>query len=117
MGIRHSVPDADAALYAACESGDFDAVVRSLDEGADVNQVYDQVHERQLTPLEAASWRGQNISVVRMLLDRGASVNGGWRARVSGWMGRREREYSLLHGVKDPQICLLYTSPSPRDRG
>ena len=118
MGIRHSVPDADAALYAACESGDFDAVVRSLDEGADVNQVYDQVHERQLTPLEAASWRGQNISVVRMLLDRGASVNGGWRARVSGWTGRREREYSLLHGVKDPQIMelLLERGADPRSR-
>ena len=63
MGILHSVPDADAALYAACESGDFDAVVRSLDEGADINQVYDQVHERQLTPLEAASWRGQTSAL------------------------------------------------------
>ena len=126
MGILHSVPDADAAIRrlrvwrfrCSSESGDFDAVVRSLDEGADVNQVYDQVHERQRTPLEVASWRGQNISVVRMLLDRGASVNGGWRARVSGWTGRREREYSLLHGVKDPQIMelLLERGADPRSR-
>ena len=105
MGILHSKADANAALYVACESGDFDAVVRSLDEGADVNQVYDHAYERHLTPLEVASWYGQNISVVRVLLDHGASVHGSLRARVSGWMGRLGN--TVLHGVKDPQIAEL----------
>ena len=86
---------AKTKLWASC----------SLDQGADVNQVYDHAYERQLTPLEVASWYGQNISVVRVLLDHGASVHGSLRARVSGWMGRLGN--TVLHGVKDPQIAEL----------
>ena len=113
MGILQSVPDANAALYDACQAGDYDSVVRCLDEGADVNRIHHEV-----TPLEAASWWGQNISVVRLLLDRGASVNGGWRASISGW--RQGYQDTVVHGVKDPQIMELLlergADPWRRDR-
>lgn len=62
--------EAQTNLHFASERGDFNEVVRLLDNGADVN-----IHDsNSLAPLDYALDSG-NLKLVSLLLERGADVN------------------------------------------
>ena len=63
------VPDNKIRLHDACEVGDFDAVTRLLNDGADFNEVNSQDD----TPVCLACQYG-HLKIVNTLLDRGASI-------------------------------------------
>ena len=73
-------PDNKIRLHDACKVGDFDAVTRLINGGADVNEV----NCRDDTPLSTACEYG-HLKIVCTLLDRGASIV------------RSGSYYSLLH--------------------
>ena len=88
--------DGDTPLYAACGNGRAEVVATLLAENADVNQAAND----GTTPLYAACGGNGRAEVVTALLAENADVN------------KADNE-----GNTPLYVCLLYTSPSPRDRG
>ena len=111
-------------LFVACERGTNDASRMLLREGAKVFDYYNL----GLTALQVACKYGR-VDSARLLLDNGAEVDRGdqqtftplYNACVEGHVSaaklllERGADQSRVLGTE--KRCLLYTSPSPRDRG
>ena len=62
-----------------------------------------------------------NISILsignELLSGRTMNTNANWLGNVLTNIGCRVEKQMVLPDEEEPIICLLYTSPSPRDRG
>ena len=106
MASQSAVPAESARppLLAACEAGELDEVAKLLAGGADPNQRTDE----HWTPLIMCAKEG-HLQIVNLLLEKGAIARPPDGARHTPLRG------AAMFG--HVEVCLLYTSPSPRDRG
>ena len=94
----------------AARKGDLDAIVRYLDEGAEINRKYD----KELTPLHWAAAMGK-LDAVNLLIDKGADLNVRDQAQstpilVAAFFGRTECVRVLLAKGADPELRNIYKS-------
>ena len=104
--VSYSAGNGDTALIVLSAKHDRPDLVRALHAaGAEL----DAINHEEMTALMSAAWNGHRGNVLELLVlgadlgDHGAEH--GYRA--ADWA--REKGHH--------EICLLYTSPSPRDRG
>ena len=118
-------------LQQSVTDGNVEAVKQHLADGADVN-VKDEA--RGLTPLHFATQNGQK-EIVELLIADGADVNAKMnngmtpldcsalippssnKTEIVDLLSKHGSEASGVFGqaIKESEVCLLYTSPSPRD--
>ena len=112
--------DLGRQLWYACREEDPAEAARLLDAGANK----EWRGPEGLTPIIRAAFCGR-LATVKLLADRGADKNArdkeGMNAlMLAGYMGKSEVAAFLLDRDVDiharDNLCLLYTSPSPRDR-
>ena len=70
--ICNNFDDPGGSIHVACMIGWYAVVERMLDDGIDVNL---RVYDSEECPLHYAARSAKNLSVVKLLLDRGADVN------------------------------------------
>ena len=109
-----------AMLEGAIRANDTPALARALASGASVNAT----GKFEATPLMIAV-DVQNLAAVQSLLKAGASPNARAADRnsavtlaVKSYQAKpygRDILVAIIQGGGDPDTCLLYTSPSPRD--
>ena len=92
----------------AARKGDLDAIVRYLDEGAQINRKYD----KGFTPLHWAAAMGKP-DAVNLLIEKGADLNVRDEIQstpilVAAFFGRAECVHILLEKEADPQLKNIY---------
>ena len=116
---KEEPPTAEAiyhSLFQAAVTGYIEEASKAIVAGADVNaKGKEGVYGDGATPLWNAA-RGGEKEMVELLIAKGADIN-----LSAKWMGTTSLHEAALSGHKKVVelliACLLYTSPSPRDRG
>ena len=103
VDVKVSRTDGSTALSWAAQRPNIQIVTALLEAGADPNSQ----DENGETPLILASARG-DFQIVEALINSGADVT------KKRWNGETPLHAAIFHG--NLKVCLLYTSPSPRDQ-
>ena len=125
LAVASGIGWVEGITYEWSEAENLKAVKLCLDLGIDPNAADDEGR----SALHGAAHKGRN-QVVQLLVDRGARLDAhdlGSRDTVNGamlgvtWIPLHYSQGLVRVGVQSaiahPETCLLYTSPSPRDRG
>lgn len=112
----------------ACNSNRKKIVVFLLENGADVNQIFEGGDDKGFTPLHIAVFHGHGI-LTKILIDHGANIDyilekGGWKGSSPLYLAAYREHYNLVHlllahGVKlskEDKTKLNYSCIKPEIR-